>query len=127
MITEIIRQAAAMNGINFGSGFSEELLDRELNFPIIWMEPFVVTATDCNYPVKNYTVTLHLLDLPSTDSQPEYEALNKKIAEITMSLTNVPLILSMVKLKTSPNKYPLTNYGDISISFSIEITTIDPE
>lgn len=110
-------------------GFTKEMTESRLDFPLIWYEPPVLIRKKGEQEgFITYKIRLHLLEknrnLSAEDHQKIREKLEQRVIFLCDSVTNHPKIRTVELISCTPEESARTNYGEISVAAHLEIDTI---
>ncbi|MCD7963476.1 MAG: hypothetical protein LUF90_08005 [Rikenellaceae bacterium] len=123
MIRDILHKTAIENGFNFRTGFKEEIIEHTLSFPLLWFEEPEISIKNGNTNLCTCKINGYIIDADYGNNN--FSDLTDSVFNILESIKSSPQLLKLNNIKVTANKYPLTNFGDISLNFSLELTIIN--
>ncbi|MDR2937186.1 MAG: hypothetical protein LBU80_07620 [Rikenellaceae bacterium] len=129
LLIKAISDFARERGIEFRSGFTNQMTLSKLAFPLIWLEPLVLTGKRGRKEVRsNYRVKLHLLELdrnfPQQEKDEVWNSLADRLVELHDTLGEHPQVIAIRNLECRPDQTRWTNYGELSVTASFEAETL---
>lgn len=127
-ISEILKKYATEHGMKFMSGHAKQMTETKLSFPLIWLEPLVLTQRAGRKDgTATFRVKLHIMQLNSNfPKKPLEEAWDEMMAiaiNLFDSLADNPDVICTKNLSCAPATSRMTNYGELAVTAAFDVDT----
>lgn len=125
LLASLIRPHAERCGYTFFQGLPRGIASRASRFPVLWLEPPVLTSLEGRSEGNvTYLVTMHLLSLGSSGRSAEalWEEMEDDAVLLFRTLADMPQILGAAGLRCTPSDNAFTHRGDVALTAVFNLT-----
>lgn len=125
LLASLIRPDAERCGYTFFQGPARGIASRASRFPVLWLEPPVLTSLEGRSEgTVTYRVTMHLLSLGNRGRPAEalWEEMEDDAVLLFRTLADTPRVLGAAHLRCTASADALTHRGDIALTAVFDLT-----